>query len=271
MKRVRRLRAGAWLSKVRARALRSLRRAPLAVQFLTVSAVAVAVWLTLNWAYQVVRKPSELFFPVSGTLYKTPEDTWRTYGALFQRHSTPIMTAPLLAALAQVEGSGNPVARTYWRWALTHRPFEIYRPASSAVGMYQMTNGTFAAARRYCIRDHAVTEDGAWYAWRSCWFNALYTRVVPSHAVELASAHLHRETARLLAQHRLNAATLKQKQDLAAVIHLCGSAGAGGYARRGLQTAGQRCGTHDLAAYLANVHSFQSAFARFAAAERRGD
>ena len=27
------------------------------------------------------------------------------------------MTPELLAALAQVEGSGNPVARTYWRWS----------------------------------------------------------------------------------------------------------------------------------------------------------
>jgi hypothetical protein len=45
------------------------------------------------------------------------------------------MTPDLLAALAQVEGSGNPVVRTYWRFSLTNEPFENFRPASSAVGM----------------------------------------------------------------------------------------------------------------------------------------
>ena len=65
----------------------------------------------------------------------------------------------LLAALAQVEGSGNPVARTYWRWSWKRAPFDLYSPASSAVGMYQITNGTFAEARRYCIRRHTVVKD----------------------------------------------------------------------------------------------------------------
>jgi len=37
------------------------------------------------------------------------------YGPLFRRHSTVVITPELLAALAQVEGAGNPVARTYWR------------------------------------------------------------------------------------------------------------------------------------------------------------
>ena len=49
--------------------------------------------------------------------------------------------------IAQVEGAGNPVARTYWRWRLTWNPFAIYQPASSAVGMYQMTDAAFAEAR----------------------------------------------------------------------------------------------------------------------------
>ena len=56
--------------------------------------------------YQVVRKPAELFFPVSGALNKTPEETWRQYEAIFRRHSTAVMPE-LLAALAQVEGSAT--------------------------------------------------------------------------------------------------------------------------------------------------------------------
>ena len=63
-------------------------------------------------AQQVVRKPTELFFPVSGVLAKSPRDTWREYGAAFRHFATPAISPELLAALAQVEGSGNPLVRT---------------------------------------------------------------------------------------------------------------------------------------------------------------
>ena len=86
--------------------------------------------------------------------------------------------------------------------------------------MYQITDGTFREAQRYCIHDHAVVEKGPWYAMRSCWFNSLYTRVVPSHAVELTAALLDRRVAGTLGSRGIASATLEQKQDLAAVIHL---------------------------------------------------
>jgi hypothetical protein len=82
--------------------------APVAIRIIVAAAVAVALWLALNWAYQVIRKPTELFFPVSGALTKAPPETWRQYGPLFLRHSTSVMTPELLAALAQVEGAGQP-------------------------------------------------------------------------------------------------------------------------------------------------------------------
>ena len=172
----------------------------------------------------------------------------------------------LLAALAQVEGAGNPVARTYWRWRLTWHPFAIYQPASSAVGMYQMTDAAFAEARRHCIRRHAVTDDGAWDDWRSCWFNGLYTRVVPSHAVELTAVFLDRNVSAILARRPDAAASAQQKQDLAAVVHLCGAGPAKAFARRGFQTLqGERCGDHDVATYLAQVNAMKREFLRLAA------
>jgi hypothetical protein len=109
--------------------------------------------------YQVIRKPGELFAPVSGSLAKTPSSTWESYGGLFEEYSTSIISPELLAALAQVESDGNPVARTYWRWQWSWNPLEIYRPASSAVGMFQLTDGTFVEARKYCIRDHKVMSE----------------------------------------------------------------------------------------------------------------
>ncbi|HEY5101554.1 MAG TPA: hypothetical protein VII70_02130 [Steroidobacteraceae bacterium] len=257
-------------ARLRRRAVRALQRAPRIFQVLIVCAAIGVGWLALNWIYQVVRKPSELFFPVSGTLYKTPQQTWQQYAPLFEKHSTNIMTPELLAALAQVEGSGNPVVRTYWRWSWKPSPFDLYRPASSAVGMYQITDGTFAEARHYCIHHHQVIEDGPWDAWRSCWFNRLYTRVVPAHAVELTSAYLDHNVASILERHGINSATLKQKQDLAAVIHLCGAGAGDAYARRGLRLLqAQHCGAHEVRAYVARVAAMQRVFAMLAAGHAR--
>ncbi len=228
--------------------------------------IVLALSLAVNWIYQVVRKPTELFFPVSGTLFKSPPETWREYGPIFRKHATTVIRPELLAALAQVEGSGNPVARTYWRWSWKLRPFEIYRPATSAVGMYQITDGTFAEAKRYCIHDHAVIEDGPWDDWRSCWFNTLYFRVVPSHAVELTSAYLDVHVRDILARYRIESATLQQQQNLAALIHLCGAGAGAEYARRGLRlTDGQRCGDHEARTYVARVEVMKREFARLAA------
>jgi hypothetical protein len=236
------------------------------VQLITVVAVLLALSLAVNWIYQVIRKPSELLFPVSGTLNKTPVQTWREYGPLFNAFSTNVMTPDLLAAIAQVEGAGNPVARTYWRWSWTRQPFEMYRPASSSVGMYQMTDGTFAEARRLCIRDHVVDDDGPWSDWRSCWFNSLYTRIAPGDAVELTSAYLDRSVASILERHRLLALPLARKQELATLIHLCGAGAGDEYVRRGLRLAqGQRCGDQDPRVYLSRVGFMRQVFSRLAA------
>jgi len=237
-----------------------LRAAPRWARYALAAGALLAVAATANLLYQVARKPSEVFF-LTSPLSKTPGQTWEAYGPIFRRHATASITPELMAALAQVEGAGNPVARTYWRWRLTHQPFEIYRPASSAVGMYQITDGAFREAKRYCVRDHTVVEDGPWHDWKSCWFNSLYFRVIPSHAVEMTSAFLDRRVNSLAPK-----ATPLQKQDLAAVIHLCGAAGGAAYAARGFRVAaGQRCGDHNLRAYLARVNAMKRTFARLAA------
>ena len=171
-------------------------------------AMVLAALSATNLVYHVVRKPTELFFPVSRAFDKMPGETWRQYGALFREYSTHAITPELLAALAQVESDGNPVARTYWRWRLTWHPFAIYEPASSAVGMYQMTDAAFAEAQHHCIRRHTVVEEG-------CWFNSLYTRIVPSDAIELTAVLLDRNVTAILARKRDARASPQQEQDLA--------------------------------------------------------
>ncbi|HZN85598.1 MAG TPA: transglycosylase SLT domain-containing protein [Burkholderiales bacterium] len=245
--------------------MRKLRSAPPGLVALGALLALAALWLAVNGLVQVVRKPSELFFPVSGVLHKSPTETWRHYEPMFRAHATAVVTADLLAALAQVESAGNPVARTNWRWRLTEDPFDVYRPASSAVGMFQITDGTFRQARRYCIHHHAVVEDGPWHDWDSCWFNSFYFRVVPSHAAEMTAAFLDRSVARVLARQKVAKATLRQKQELAIVMHLCGAGAGEVYARGGLRlAANQRCGGQDVHAYVERVRAMQAQFARLA-------
>jgi hypothetical protein len=250
-------------ARLRRRWWRAFRRAHGGLQICAVLGIAAVLFLGVNWVYQVIHKPTELFFPVSGTLYKSPTETWNEYGSLFEKYSTDIMTPELLAALAQVEGSGNPIVRTYWRFSWGTHPFEVYRPASSAVGMYQLTDGTFALAKHYCIHDHHVAEEGP--GWHSCWFNSLYMRVIPSNAIEMTSAYLDKDVTDTLLAHHAMHATLQQKQELAAVIHLCGEGAGDLYVRRHLRlTAGQRCGDHVARVYVGRVNTMKRLFVRLA-------
>jgi hypothetical protein len=253
-------------AKTRSRLFRLFKNAPATAQLLILIASILLIWFVANGIYQVVRKPTELFFPVSDVLHKSPTETWDSYGTIFRRHSTDIITPEFLAALAQVEASGNPIVRTYWKWSWGSDPFRIYKPASSAVGMYQITDGTFDASRKYCIRRHRVVEDGPWNDWESCWFNALYMRTIPSHAVEMTSAYLDRNV-RLILGGRVARSSLAQKQRLAAVIHLCGAGAGASYARNGFGfTAGHRCGDHGAGGYIARVQAMQRTFARLSTA-----
>jgi hypothetical protein len=229
---------------------------PAALRWTLVALAVAALWAAANWTYHALRKPTELLFPVSDALAKTPAQTWREYGAQFRRHATPVISAEFLAALAQVEAAGNPLARTYWRWSPTWHPFEIYRPASSAVGMYQITDAAFAASRPEC-RDAAAPL--------SCRLGGYYDRVVPGEAIALTADLLDRAVARTLARERVRGATLQQKQDLAAVIHLCGPGAGAAYARQRFRPAGlERCGDHEVQAYLARLRAMQRLFVRLA-------
>jgi len=138
------------------RRLRALARAAAALPW---RRVPPAGWIVLgvlalgavNACVQVARKPTELLGLALPTAPKPPARTWDAYGGLFREHATGLVPAELLAALAQAESAGDPLARTYWRWRWSWNPLEVYAPASSAVGLLQMTDGTFEEARRLCV------------------------------------------------------------------------------------------------------------------------
>jgi hypothetical protein len=63
----------------------------------------------------------------------------------------------------------------------------------------------------------------------------------------MTSAFLDRAVQR----RNLKGATLQQRQDLAALIHLCGES---------VRLEAQRCGEHDARAYLAQVNAMKRTF-----------
>jgi hypothetical protein len=58
---------------------------------------------------------------------------------------------------------------------------------------------------------------------------------------------------------------LKQKQDVAAVIHVCGAGAGDSFARRRFAPRpGQKCGDHSVQGYIDRVNSMKQTFRRLA-------
>ena len=242
-----------------ARALSRLRAIPTAIRVVLLCIAIIAVFSVVNLVYQILHKPTEVFALIPSESSKAPTETWRQYALLFREYSTTSISPELLAALAQVESAGNPIARTYWRWSLTSDPFAVYHPASSAVGMYQMTDAALTEAQGYCILHHTVVETG-------CSATLLHSRVVPRHATELTAVFLDRNVAAILGHRRKTKISHRQREELAAFIHLCGTGPATAFARRGFRLMpGERCGDHDVAAYLTQINVMKQRFLRMAA------
>jgi hypothetical protein len=142
------------------RALGKFKAIPTAMRLVLICIAVLVVFSVTNLVYQILHKPTEVFALIPGESNKAPIETWRQYAPLFREYSTASISPELLAALAQVESAGNPIARTYWRWSLSSDPFAVYQPASSAVGMYQMTDAALSEAQGYCILHHSVVETG---------------------------------------------------------------------------------------------------------------
>ena len=241
------------------RALDQFKAGPTAMRVSLICIAVLAVFSVTNLVYQILHKPTEVFALIPSGSNKAPIETWRRYAPLFREYSTISISPELLAALAQVESAGNPTARTYWRWSLTSDPFAVYQPASSAVGMYQMTDAALSEAEGYCILHHAVLETG-------CSANLLHSRVVPRHATELTAVFLDRNLAAILGQRRTAGISRQRREELAAIIHLCGAGPAKVFVRRGFRLMpGERCGDHDVAAYVAEINTMKRKFLRLAA------
>jgi len=241
------------------RVLGKFRAIPTAMRVILIGIAVLAAFTVTNLVYQILHKPTEVFALIPGESNKAPVETWTQYASLFREYSTTSISPELLAALAQVESAGNPIARTYWRWRLTSDPFAVYEPASSAVGMYQMTDAALSEAQGYCILHHTVAETG-------CSASGFHSRVVPRHATEFTAVFLDRNVTAILGHRRKTKISRQQREELAAIIRLCGAGPAKAFAGRGFRLLpGEHCGDHDVSAYLAQVNAMKRQFLHLAA------
>lgn len=216
-----------------------------------------SILASLNWLYQVTRKPAEILALLAGgRLNKSVASTWDTYYDYFKQHETPVITAEFLAAMAQIESGGNSLATPRWRWRWTTDIRNIYAPASSSVGLFQYINSTFEDGKRFCVHNGKVAFAGKWYDRKSCWFNSFYSRLSASDSIEITAASLHYYVEKTLDKRSVS---LNKKQELAAVIHLCGK-------RKGKQFVKLNfnfsrlplCGSHNAGNYYKKIKYYQN-------------
>ena len=195
-------------------------------------------------------------FP-GGALDKEPIETWRRYEPFFHTHSTNAITPELLAALRRSKhrqsGGAHLLALAAHLESLRGVRARLERCGHVSDDRRSLRrSGTLLYPRERCRR----------YRVRVHW--PLYPRG-SSHAIDLAAVYLDHNVAAVLARAPDAAASPQQKQDLAAFIHLCGAGPASAFVHRGFQMmAGERCGDHLVAAYLAKVNAMKRQFLRLA-------
>ncbi len=223
----------------------------------------VLLLFTANGLYQVFMKPTELIRFLGFDEPRNVTETWDEYGNLFNRHKTPITTPDFLAALAQAESGGNPIAGPGWKLRMTANLSQIYAPASSSLGLYQITDGFYNQAKNYCINSGKVKRRKPWYEFDTCWTRLFYSRLYPSHAIEMTSAYLTLTTRKILRRFGKKKVKRSVKQTVAAISHLCGKRVAYQYVKRNFKAPkGKKCGSHSLSRYVKRVKAYQKAFQR---------
>ena len=77
---------------------------------------------------------------------------------------------------------------------------------------------------------------------------------------------LDRNVTAILGHRRKAKISREQREELAAITHLCGAGPAKAFVRRGFRLMpGERCGDHDVAAYLVQINKMKRKFLRLAA------
>lgn len=216
--------------------------------------------IALNVILGLVRKPAHLLKPIATYFYKAPSQTWQSYQSIFTHFETSNLDAEFLAALAQAESAGNPIATPYWQFSFRQDILSFFQPASSSIGLYQMTYDTFQDAKRFCFIDGTLHIDANSKQLQKCWMNDFRFRFSASDSIHLTSARLHYYTESSIQKYRKKA-SLRQRQQTAAIIQLCGPGKGDAFVRSNfsIQQMG-RCGSHSVSAYLNRVFKYKATF-----------
>lgn len=213
----------------------------------------------LNIAYQVYKKPTEVFRPFESLLIKSPLETWKSYSEDFKRFSTFRTPASFLAALAQVESAGNPWANSFWKFRWTTRWDQIFSPASTAVGLLQITEPTLKEAKEFCFVEGKIHRS------KNCeqrWLSRLSAR----DSIELTSARMNYYLRRITKKNT----SKRNYEKLASVLHLCGLKKARLFTRMNFRFAViGRCGLHRPQRYYQKISQMKYRFERIEADKDR--
>tara|TARA_B100001248_G_C27399354_1_gene468667 strand:+ start:367 stop:1038 length:672 start_codon:yes stop_codon:yes gene_type:complete len=197
-----------------------------------------------NIGYAIYEKPWQILHPISKQFKKVPYHTWQEYQADFQKYASPQLSASFLAALAQSESAGNPWATVYWQVNLSREIYRIFHPASSALGLYQITQGTMKEMKKYCWENGKAIRG-------NCFWNRFRMRLSSYDSIYLTSAYLNYWVNRF--------PEYRNKEKMAALIHLCGIEKVRRHMHRyGKVSKIQRCGSHRIKNYLSRIRSYQS-------------
>ena len=233
-------------------------------------------FLTIFLSTLIIGALYPLFIEPTGPLrflgFDRPEnvtETWNQYKHLFQKHETKVMTADFLAALVQAKSkrksiglkSGS-VEGSIWEF---YREARLQTPGSFSPGLYQITDDFYGRAQNYCVEKGRIRRRKPWYAFSTCWNRLFYSRLYPSHAIEMTSAYLTLTTRKLLKRFGKKKVRRPVQQTVAAIRHFCGKRIAYQYVKRDFKAIrGQKCDSQSLSRYIQRVKAYQKAFQRAA-------
>ena len=105
--------------------------------------ILVGSFFALNFLVQIGGKPAEALGMLGLGKSRSLAETWHDYSRDFRRHATEIASPTFLAAMAQVESSGNPLATPKWRFRWSGSAWRWFSPESTSVGLFQLTDDAF--------------------------------------------------------------------------------------------------------------------------------
>ena len=221
--------------------------------------IFVLLILLFNIGGYIYRQPLEILALLPLGQPKSPAETWKSYSQDFKNFAFGGLSSSYIAALTQIESSGNPLARPPWSFSFRLHPFQIFAPLSSSFGLLQLTRETARRASKLCRYKQRVIHNSQC---PKTWF---YSRAIASHSFDLATKNIVYHLRKILgASYQLKYSRQKIHQ-VASIIHLCGKTKARRFVRRGFSFhAIGSCGSHSPRRYVNKVSRLQKLFTRLA-------